>query len=265
MKNSWVGACIVLAACSGEYEGEEYLEEEELGTLEEGLSAPASPSFQLGTRNASNQARCNTTSTGQVCQVPSTKNQIQCGYFHTVIPGMFGTASAEVISAFDALSGWSFPVADQLFFSCNAAQVDKRIEWSTQPSGCGTSGSASNDINNYVCVTFGPGTGLTEGAGVVGNYTKHSYCRIRVDIDEIRAKGTTDTADVNMFKHALGHGFAKCLGLGNRSTVSSTWTRAQMSSGAIGPLTAGEQCVLNNFSDGSPTTFSLAPVPCTSD
>ena len=46
-------------------------------------------------------------------------------------------------------------------------------------------------------------TGLTEGAGVVGSYQKHSGCDIYIDRTDILAKGASTADDRRLMRHAV--------------------------------------------------------------
>jgi hypothetical protein len=242
-----------LMACGG-VDG---IDDEELGQLEQGFGAKVTPTYQYGTQTGGNAQRCNKTSAGQVCRIPSTKAVQWCGAF----PLPYSQDLAGVVNGFDDMSTWSFsPVGD-----CNF--VFKNIEVRHQVDGCGTNGTASTDIKDYVCNDYAFVSGLTEGAEVVGSYESQQTCVVKVDLQQLISKGTNETQDRNFARHAFAHGIAACIGIGGRSGLVTNFASRHLMNGnvSMAVLTAGERCAAESFTLSQPGKFFNVTPACPSD
>lgn len=228
----------------------------ELVQLGQPMSAPVTPTFQIGTRTSSSRMRCDRSTSGQVCQIPPTKSIAWCGG----APLPYSADLQPVVDIFDAVSGWTYTFGNT---SCSSFF---NIKVQTQADGCGSNGTGSNNINDYVCTTFNNTTSLTEGSGVVGQYQRSDNCTVKIDDQQITAKVSDADGRRRLFRHAWAHGLAECVGLGGRNSVASNHaTRVDINSSVERTsLTSGEVCTLQNYSTSSNTTFSNSGT-CASD
>ncbi len=237
---------------------------DELAELEQGLSAKTTPNFQYGTSTGSTKLRCNKTTPGQACAIPPKKAGISVciDTIHASGTGTVFTAAetsriAAFVNAVDARTGWDFDI-DNVGGTpvCDAQNRSPQADLTFVVASVGSSGSASNDIANYGMPFFSGLTGLSEGAGVVGQYQKWTTCTARVDIVDAYAKGANATEDAKFVDHAAAHGLAGCVGIGGRSGNNGRASDTVMNSGnSHTGYSAGENCVLDSFSAASPTTF----------
>lgn len=242
----------------------------EVGQAEFRMSAPETPSYQFGSRTGSGHAKCDKTSSGQVCSVIDTKDIVYCNSFET---GLNGTGQIEVENSFTAIrsalsgTGWAFNPSALGFI--NPTCIDNDVELYFQKAAVGASGSASSNIKDYVDVSFGLVAGLTEGSGVVGQYQRHGTCLVKLDEVDIMAKGANATEDTRYYARAIRHGIALCLGSGAAATSSTNFTNTSMpaSPPPLPPtaFTAGEFCQLNSLSVGSNTQWTEPLLPCSSN
>jgi hypothetical protein len=263
---------LLLVACAG---GDEWAETEELGELEEPFRGKNTPSFQYGTQTGGDKAKCNKTSTGQVCSIPAQRNWTYCIQSSPGGSGFSGAVRTRIESDLTALDtslgtlGWDIVNdGDILFGSCCdtctlSGQPPKIVILN---ANVGASGSASNDVKDYAAVSFGGTQALTEGSGVVGQYQSHSKCTISINETDILAKGTNATQDNNGVDHALLHGMMACLGIGARTTSSGLASRRlfQPSTTATN-VSTGESCQLNEHTLSDPGQYNLKTPQCSSD
>jgi len=258
MKTIPLAITLGLVACGAPIDDED-IGEDELGQLEQGMSAPTTPTYQYGTRTATARGRCNKTAAGQVCQVPPTK-AINWTLTADLLHYFPGTETHAVINGFDAATNFSFteiPQADLL--------PQRHISISLNDDACGTVGTASNDVRNYSCFNWSAPNGMTEVAGTVGSYQWSLLCNITLDVTAINNKGTNASQRGFFTRHAIAHAVAGCLGLGNRTEASAVATRQDMNSGVErSALTSGEICTLNAFASGTPTVWGSGGV-CPTD
>lgn len=230
--------------------------EDELGTVAQGMSAPTTPNFQLGTRTASSAMRCDKTTTSQVCGIPSKKSFTWCR--NRANPSGFSTDQQNMIDQIVA----QFGTIQTYVFSKKPLDpttgiCDGDIDFNAGLNACGATGTASNNINDYVCQIFSGVTALSEGAGVAGQYESHSGCIIKLDNFDLENKGLNATEDQNYFKHAVAHGLAGCLGIGGRNTTSAIASRTTMSATVSQTALSGcEQQSLIQLNVNQPTVFS---------
>lgn len=250
------------------FRDDEVLEDdgEELGSLEQAYNAPVTVNSQFGTRTATNRDRCDRTSSGQVCSVPSFNDVIIC-YENQGGSGFSAGAQSRIntlIGALDSLlttrsvAGAPLDIFGQP--DCTVANT-----WIRRGS-VGSSGTASNDIQNYSTVAFNFATALTENGlpgepAVVGQYQKHAQCSITVDETDIFAKGTNATQDQRYLDHAFVNAFAACLGKG-RTTGLSNFNRVTQhdmsSTHANDAFSNGELCQLNSWNAVNNGNFANA-------
>lgn len=263
-----IAACGVIAGCGASTEEDsddaDALESgDDLGSVAQPFGAKVTPSFQFGTRNVAPRQRCDRASSGQVCLIPPKKTLSWCsatgftqGFANDVIDG---------VNILDAVPGWSFPLADTVFTPCVSSTHE--IEINIQSDGCGTSGTAGNNIQDYVCNDFTSLTSLTEGAGVVGNYQSWGLCKVKIDMNQILAKGASDAIDHNFFKHALQHGLEACVAVGARPGLASTYASRTAMNGntPVTALSPGETCAMQSYTLSVPGQFFNDTPDCTQD
>lgn len=251
--------------------GTDSFDDSELGTDQQAFQGANTPTWQYGTRTATSRGRCDKLATGQVCVVPDHKNQV-FAHDSTNFPGGFQDADRTLINAAmgglaSALPHWAFRSCDQdLFTGQCISTVANPISLHYLVGAVGPSGTASNDINDYVKVTFGTLVDLTEGPGVVGAYQSSFGCNITVDITDLNAKGTTATQKTNLKNHAFVHGALLCLGIGGRPLTGSFASRTLVQGGTPATaLTSGEKCVMDGYVASKDGKFILSPTSCPSD
>ena len=231
---------------------------DQFGSVEQAMSAPTSPTYQYGTRTSTTQQRCDRSAAGQVCNIPNTKSMKFC-YFNENPSGFSNDDSADIESAVTMMRGafgWGWTAATQDIFTGMCGATDANVRLFVR--SVGSSGTASNDIKDYAKVnTFSSVTGLTEGAGVVGSYQKHSGCDIYIDRTDILAKGASTADDRRLMRHAVAHALLACVGIGGRSSVASNHSSRNDINTSVerNSMTAGEKCTLENFSTSSGTSF----------
>ena len=74
----------------------------------------------------------------------------------------------------------------------------------------------------------------------------------------IKAKGSTDTEDLNILTHAMAHGIIAHIGIGMRTNVDTFCSRRGIiPSNVCGTLSNGEVCRASAYTTGG-TSFSLS-------
>src|SRR5690606_9700092 len=133
-------------------------------------------------RTASSREKCNRTSSGQVCSVPTSVNLKVCAnprYGTGVSNPTISAGMTDAIAALHNIPGWAFN-----FPAAGLGYIDQRCELGDGKDPAdpgqsaniiitqgpvGSSGTGSNDIKDYVSVEFIKGNGsdnLSEGSGV---------------------------------------------------------------------------------------------------
>jgi hypothetical protein len=254
----WLFAC-ALIACGGES-----YEDEELGTVEEAYNAPVTVNSQFGTQTGTSRDRCNRTSSGQVCSVPSYNDVIICYENANSFAAASVSRIGQLITALDGLlttrTVGGAPI--DIFGQPDCTQANTWI----RKVGVGSSGAGSNDIANYSRPVFNFTTGLTENGlpgepAVVGQYQKHAQCVIEVDENDILTKGTDANQERRYLDHAFVNAFAGCIGKGRVSGVSAfnRATQHDMSSTHNNDtFTTGELCQMNSWNNVNNGNFANA-------
>jgi hypothetical protein len=233
----------------------------ELDQLEQPMSAPFTPSFQMGTQTGSTRQRCNKTASGQVCVVPPNKSLRYCINRNLELNPFTDaeyTRIKSMITQIDGISGWTFT-------EVNAQQCfELPVDLVVIAGSVGSSGTASNDVKDYGLPRFVTVGGLdgglvdmTESAGVVGQYQKWTVCRAIVDRVDILAKGTSTTQDDNGVDHAAAHAILGCLGMGGRTGDGGRASRNLFNPATTATvISSGESCTLAAFTSGTPTVWN---------
>lgn len=240
----------------------------ELGEVEQTYNAPVSFSTQFGTQTGTARNRCDRVSAGQVCDVPSYQNVVIC-YSNPAGGAAFSATTTsrinQLLPALDTLlttrTVGGAPI--DIFGQPDCTQANTWI----LKAGVGSSGTASNDIQNYSRPDFSFITGLTENGlpgepAVVGQYQKHASCTIVLDETDIYAKGTNATEDQRYLDHAFVNAFIGCIGKGRIPSGVSNFNRAlQHDMSAThnnDALTSGELCQLNSYNNTNNGNFANA-------
>lgn len=268
-KTCTLAFALALSACGGAEPGDFFEDEsadggDELGSIEQGYAAPVTPSFQFGTQTATTRMRCNKTSSGQVCNVIDHKNIYFCSdspAFSGGLAGLpaytaFSTAASQLQST---LSTWVIAQGEyELFQDKCMSTVAHPIALQVFGGAVGSSGPVSNDTKDYVSWSYGPVTGLTEGAGVVGQYQKFFGCNITLDTVDVDAK-YSGTARAKLYNQLAKQAIVGCFGAGRRDfgfNVSFATSKRIFSGTSDFTLTPGEQCAINNYDTTNNGFFS---------
>lgn len=246
---------LLMFGCSAADEDDEI----EFGEASQAYNAPVTPLHQFGTRTSTNRNRCDRSTSGQVCSVPSYNDVVLC--FDDTPGALTSTTKSRINVLMAALDGLlttrtvGGPPID-IFGQPQCSGFANT--WVTKTS-VGSSGTASNFIDDYSRPDFNFTSGLTENAlpgepAVVGQYQKHQGCTIRLDETDIYAKGTSAAQDQSYLDHAFTNAFAGCLGIGRTDPGAgfNRLTQHTMSSTHNNDTFAtGELCSLNawNFSN----------------
>lgn len=248
----WILALAMGLACG---DAQEFDEGDDTGTLAQGFRGKPTQSFQFGARPTGGRDKCDKTSTGQTCIIPPSKTLTYCVERFTTFSSAEATRVENAIEAFDAATDFTLNNVSPITGDCGIVSPLPNMSW--KPGSQGSSGTASNDVKDYA-MSFPSGlVNLTEGAGVVGNYQNWTFCDSRIDIVDIRAKGTTQDADNKGLDHAATHTLENCLGIGTRPSGAGLASRALFSptSAATG-MTGGEACQVLNFTLTDPGQFN---------
>lgn len=251
-------ATSLLAACSGEIDDQGNLVDIEQN--QQAYSARVTTNYQFGTRTTASRRQCDRSTTGQTCSVPKTKNLTYCinqGFTNSEV----SLIQNEVVALDNLLTSWTFTYESDLF--TGLCVPGNNLQFSN--GACGSSGTASSNIENYGCVTFSNITNLTEGVAAgdpVGNYQAHGGSRANIDITDINAKfSTTSQRDFGK-KHAVKFALLSTIGLGSRTDGGSNTfgSRPQIANFALGIMTDGEKCRAESYNTTNNGDFSLPNV-----
>jgi hypothetical protein len=281
-------ALALTVACGGVDNGELFDEADagdELGSVEQAISAKPTPSFQFGSLTATNRRKPNRTSSGQVVTVPTTVNLKVCTNPRS--GAQLSTASklrAEAMRSelHDGHPTWSFNFPQsQVGVIDGACEFDDGVPGDSggfdanilvNKGSVGASGTSSNNIEDYASVQFIRGNGsdnLSEGAGVAGNYKSHQFCAITIDETDLLAKGTNAAQDQNLIDHAIINSYLVCAGTGRHPTATSTsqlYSRRFMNASIdVGTMSDGEFCMSQSYALSNLGAFTLTSPACTND
>jgi hypothetical protein len=250
-----------LFACGGAAEGDDLFEDDysDLGQAEQPFHGKRTPSFQYGTRTATSRQKCDRSSTGQVCAIPPSKTLTYCVEPAGTVLANWTNAERNRVSAIieglDAISDFTLNPVDSFGFSCLSLSPQPQVLAFT--SSTGSSGTGSSDVKDYAHSGMFNFTDLTEGAGIVGAYQTWGGCEIRLDIVDIRAKGTSATQDNNGVDHAAAHTLMACLGIGGRSGDGGRASRNLFNPATTATnVSTGEACQMTGFTLSSPGQFN---------
>jgi hypothetical protein len=252
--NKLIALSLLAVACGAPVDGEDF----DLGTTEQAFSAKRTTNFQMGVNAADDRLQCNRTNALQTCSLLTTKNIV-----YWIDPASFGpsgTAFNDEIYAYveeldDSLSSWSFNETS-----------DFNDDWQLAFVKGACPGTASSvKISSFSCLALAStGVNLTEGTGVVGNYTTHNDATVYIDMDDITVRGLNGLQELRLLLHATGHGTLAAIGLGGRTDAGANNFVSRMLvdpnwSGAT--ISVGEDCRAESFTLGG-SNFTLATPAC---
>ncbi len=272
MKNAFVLLSALTLACGGVDNGDLFDDAPDggdLGQIEQAFGAKTTPSFQFGTRTATTKQRCNFNDS-QVCAVPPAKSLSYCVHVGTLIggPDAYSFNAAEqtrvvnIIEGLDAVS--DFTLTHTTFGDCTSEFGNGQIKAFKSPVGA--AGIVSNDVKDYGVALFSGLVGLTEGAGVQGDYQNWTNCVMSIDVVDILAKGVNASQDNNGLDHAAAHSLVGCLGIGGRTGDGGRASRNLFNPATTAVVvSAGEACSLNSFTVSSPGQYFNDTPNCPTD
>jgi hypothetical protein len=252
-------SCLLAIACGG-YDDDEL--DAELAQLQQGFQVAPFGNGGFGTSTSSAGLACTFNDPAQICAIPGKKSL----RFFMQADGADATAVQLVRSKINAWSNtaaaaglltqspnWSISESSSNDNSVTHVFV---VHAETTNQACNGSGTASNNIENYACLT-GSTINITEDQGVVGSFVVRLKTTVHVDLADILAKGTTAAQDDNLHRHAVFNATLKGLGVG-----SAEFSNALCSSRVINNLTLNsacimqphEMCILNSFIELNDTT-----------
>jgi hypothetical protein len=240
-----------------------------LGTLSQAYRAKATPGYQLGVTSGASRLQCDRSTSSQSCSLLTNIGLSPRTVTYYIESADFGSAGnvyhdeiAKIVEEWDTAwgTGWTF------------TEVFDIEPWPTLyfEGGLtcpGNSGSAS--IAAFSCVNLETtGENLSEGPGVVGNYTTHKSGIVHIDMADINTRAGGNLLRIlYMLRHSAGHGGLAVLGLGGRLDTGAADFVSRM---AVDPnwsgsaSSSGETCRATSYSAFGDGTFTLAPNPqCT--
>lgn len=225
--------------------------EEELDETEQELSAPVGPAQGYGNSTAGTRNRCNNSSSGQNCMVPSGDKTVTYCF------------------------AGAWPTADKNAVAAGVAQVDSALQfWTFANQGtCGNPATSEMIFNFGVSVGNGPtsnamsafsantltGTVATLTESVPGTWQSFTKMLVNVDNADINARS------FSIYNHVGGYSSCIFTGLGSRGDTANSYCNRDVTvPGVSVSLTAGEVCKANNYSMSSPGTWAFSGT-CSSD
>jgi hypothetical protein len=243
MKKFAILACLFGAlACGGEaIEGEDSIETEVIGTVEQAVGFKSGTTDGYGVVNISGEphrhARCPATETGVKCTVPQTKGPTY--YIHNSLNANEQQYARIAIGLIDQQTNWTFTETTE---STLATLTFNRID-----NNC-----SGGNIQDLVCVNLsGQGNAYNESPSALPNsYTSHTKGIIHLDRAKLNLCTTCSDGEKNK---RMSHGFQAAivswmgLGIGGADDSKSPARRFVRNPDDTGFLTAGEVCKLNGF------------------
>jgi hypothetical protein len=238
----WLMFCLVaLASACGDPE----LGEQELGSVEQPMTADGTPTLSYGSNTSIARTSCRRSGvTGQVCMIPDRKGFRWCAHKvsgtsaeHTALQNAFQTAIGSAGVGFTWTHTGSNGAACENAFTAGSADVIIR----EQSSGL-CSGTTGNNIEPYACVAFRPGVTVTESLD--GTYQYYTGGSISLDTSDIATKAAGLLASPASLRHnGLVHSKLIMEGLGSQTANNTLYSRR-----AVAPLnttlfvSASESC-----------------------
>lgn len=244
----------------------------ELGTAEQPIFAPRGNTYVLGSTTSQSALRCTTTSSSQVCDVPTRKTYTYCSTGLTALEN--GLISAVATGGSNQTAPFRFQTTDSGLrdAACDAAFNAGTVQILINAANniCGAAGAPATNIDSLVCGTPSVVTGtLPEVPSVPGSFRGIAGGVIHLDRARLAAAFTTGTQNWNLVsQHGLAHQAARFRGLGARTEnpfALFLWTyRPVQPISTIGrTFTKGEECVTNFYSATGGTNYTTDSVSCT--
>ena len=230
---------------------------EDIGTSKQPYSGKTTANYQYGTSTAATHMQCNRSSSGQVCTVPMAPpgmNSPKAMFYHVQSAGMTAAQVNEMTNAVEAvdaaLSGWTFtPTNDPLL----AHVILNRVT---------CAGSGGSDITSFACTNLtANANNLSEGVGVVGSYTNHTFGVVHVDWSDINATWGTTIDRLLVGQHATVYGLLSWMGLGGRSDAGATsFMSSRTANPAVGKgyMSTGEVCRAQSYVPTADGAFTIS-------
>lgn len=258
MRSLQLCLAVILTGC-----GAPIGDQEELGTVEQSMSAKVSTNYQFGVSTAFNRLQCERSNPLQVCLVPSTRNAT---FF--IDPVDFGPPGTdfndEIFKYVDQLATSLAPewtLTEQ--FSATPTPT-----WHYRRASC-SGPSSSTSISSFGCIsTDDLGINVAEGSGVVGSYRIFEHCAPDIDMADIFNRGLTTGEELRLLRHATGHATLACIGLGGRTDSGANAFASRMLvdvnfSPAV--ISTGERCRAKSFVSTNNTVMNLTTPQCAGD
>lgn len=247
-------------AANGEEGSVVVVQPNELGALGQSYASKFTADYQMGVDSSHNRMQCGRTNPFQSCSVMTTKTVT---FF--IDPAGFGPPGTgfndEIFKYVDQLRAQISPewTVNEVF-SSTPTPTFRFVNASCSGS------STSNNISSFSCVTLdGTGANLAEGTGVVGSYTTHSGAQLRIDMDDINARGITTIEELRLLRHAAGHCTLAGFGSGGRTdTGANSFASRMLVDVNFSPATisSGEKCRLKSYISTNNSAFVKLTPDC---
>lgn len=243
---------------------------DQIGSVEQDMTAPSSPTLGYGVTTGASHAACPKDASGIACLIPTSKTLHWCG-----LSDSGGLTAAELADAQTAANAAQANTSFALIHVADGAACNTALQNGTAQIGinhiaCSGVCNSTASIDGCVCVAPSQGSPLTES--LLGSYTGMNGGIIhldRADMDD--PTHWTASTEPGVRQHAFGHAFAALLGNGNITNFSCSGS-SPLNSKCTTPTsfsthnfyTAGALCKMQHFNEVNPTTFAYSGT-CTSD
>lgn len=250
----------------------------EIGAAELAISSKAGPSIVMGVSTAASHVACTRTNAGQVCLVPGNNVLGYCIETAGLTASQVSTVRS-LANSFNGVTNGKFQFIETVLAgaggSCGGvAGQDWDFVINNLSSGfCG--GTGGDSITNYSCVNFptaggGAPTLIESIPGTFYNWTGGlgSGAIVHFELAEINNRGANATEDDKLLRHAVMHGLAALVGIGDETATTNLW-----SSHSILPLnqtrhfgSLGELCRADSWAGiADQTHLSITGAQCAAD
>lgn len=84
----------------------------------------------------------------------------------------------------------------------------------------------------------------------------YDVCTVAVDSGQVLAYGTSTSNESRMYRHAIGHGLLKLVGVGEEAGTNGTFSQGTaQQTVALSMFTSGQLCRTKFYTIGSPTVY----------
>lgn len=255
-----VAASLIFSGCGAE-DPDAGASGDEIGTVEQDMTAPKSANFGFGATTGASHPACTTTNPSQVCLIPVSKSWKYC------IDPNAGFTSRELSAISNAIILVTTPSGVQTTFGYTqvACTATHQIEFNALT--CSGVCNGTSTIDGCVCSNPTIGSPITESE--VGNFVRLEGTTIHLDRADVTASfGTNNVTADGVMIHGFAHALLVAQGIGSKGSAQA---QALLISGsAVAPpsnhrnLSTGELCKMQNFNASSPNTFAYSGT-CTQD